>query len=258
MSIRSERKNKMKNILKKLFSLTFALLILLSLIPFSAFSAEKEITSIALKEENYVVTTVTNAWIVGRALFIPFPEDADDSGVRLYYADTDKPVTVYDEEEHPYGLVRYIFEEKGIYMVYAMDSKTGVRSEAMQFNIAKEGADEIRAKPEKMPTLTAGEPFIHQYYSMIYSNMIVRIRLYYADTDLPVEGNKTARYIINEPGEYRAYYMDEISGVKSEEFTLVVKSPDNPQTSDRIFTPIIIAATALLFALAVLKSRKYE
>ena len=242
----------MKNTPKRLFALTFVLLVLLSLIPFSAFSAGSEITSIALIRENYTVGTTTDSWVIGIVYFIPLPRGADDSGVRLYYADTDEPVTVY------------VFEKKGIYQVYAMDSKTGVRSKTIQFNISKFGADKILALPDKMPALTAGEPFLHQHYKQIYNMVIHEIRLYYADTNLPVERNADSRYIIDEPGEYRAYYMDGISGVKSEEFTLTVKSPsvpetpDNPQTSDRIFIPIIFALLALSGAYSALKSRKFE
>ena len=199
--------------------------------------------------------------MVGIVYFIPLPQGADDSGVRLYYADTDEPVTVYDKETFDDNYVRYIFEKKGIYQVYAMDSKTGVRSKTIQFNISKFGADEILALPDKMPALTAGEPFLHQHYKQIYNMVIHEIRLYYADTNLPVERNADFGYVIDEPGEYRAYYMDGITGVKSEEFTLVVKSaeaPDSPQTSDRIFIPIIFALLALAGAYSALKSRKFE
>ena len=251
----------MKNIPKSLIALTFALLVLLSLVPFSAFAEGEAITNIALIRENYTVGTTTDSWVVGIVYFIPVPRTADYSGVRLYYADTDEPVTVYDKEQFDDGYTRYVFEKKGIYQVYAMDSKTGVRSKTIQFNISKFGADEILALPDKMPALTAGEPFLHQHYKKIYNMVIHEIRLYYADTDLPVERNEDSWYIINEPGEYRAYYMDGITGVKSEEFTLVVKSaeaPDNPQTSDRIFLPIIFAILALAGACITIKSRKYE
>lgn len=251
----------MKNTPKRLFALTFVLLVLLSLVPFSAFSAGSEITSIALIRENYTVGTTTDSWVVGIVYFIPLPQGADDSGVRLYYADTDEPVTVYDKETFDDNYVRYIFEKKGIYQVYAMDSKTGVRSKTIQFNISKFGADKILALPDKMPALTAGEPFLHQHYKQIYNMVIHEIRLYYADTNLPVERNADSGYIIDEPGEYRAYYMDGITGVKSEEFTLVVKSaeaPDSPPTSDRIFIPIIFALLALAGAYSALKSRKFE
>ena len=251
----------MKNTTKKLLAITFALLVLLSLIPFSAFSAGSEITSIALIRENYTVGTTTDSWVVGIVYFIPLPQGADDSGVRLYYADTDEPVTVYDKETFDDNYVRYIFEKKGIYQVYAMDSKTGVRSKTIQFNISKFGADKILALPDKMPALTAGEPFLHQHYKQIYNMVIHEIRLYYADTNLPVERNADFGYVIDEPCEYRAYYMDGITGVKSEEFTLVVKSaeaPDSPQTSDRIFILIIFALLALAGAYSALKSRKFE
>ena len=254
----------MKNTPKRLFALTFVLLVLLSLVPFSAFSAGSEITSIALIRENYTVGTTTDSWVIGIVYFIPLPQGADDSGVRLYYADTDEPVTVYDKEKFDDNYVRYVFEKKGIYQVYAMDSKTGVRSKTIQFNISKFGADKILALPDKMPALTAGEPFLHQHYKQIYNMVIHEIRLYYADTNLPVEMNADSRYIIDEPGEYRAYYMDGISGVKSEEFTLTVKSPsvpetpDNPQTSDRILILINFALLALSGAYSALKSRKFE
>ena len=251
----------MKNIPKSLIALIFALLVLLSLVPFSAFAEGEAITNIALIRENYTVGTTTDSWVVGIVYFIPVPRTADYSGVRLYYADTDEPVTVYDKEQFDDGYTRYVFEKKGIYQVYAMDSKTGVRSKTIQFNISKFGADEILALPDKMPALTAGEPFLHQHYKKIYNMVIHEIRLYYADTNLPVERNADSWYIINEPGEYRAYYMDGITGVKSEEFTLVVKSaeaPDNPQTSDTIFTPIIFSLLALAGAYSALKGRKYE
>ena len=251
----------MKNTTKKLLAITFALLVLLSLVPFSAFAEGEPITSIALIRENYTVGTTTDSWVVGIVYFIPVPRTADYSGVRLYYADTDEPVTVYDKEKFDDNYVRYVFEKKGIYQVYAMDSKTGVRSKTIQFNISKFGADEIRALPDKMPALTAGEPFLHQHYKKIYNMVIHEIRLYYADTDLPVERNADSWYIINEPGEYRAYYMDGITGVKSEEFTLVVKSteaPDSPQTSDRIFIPIIFALLSLAGTYYALKARKHE
>ena len=251
----------MKNTPKRLFALAFALLVLLSLVPFSAFAEGEPITSIALIRENYTVGTTTDSWVIGIVYFIPVPRTADYSGVRLYYADTDEPVTVYDKEKFDDNYVRYVFEKKGIYQVYAMDSKTGVRSKTIQFNISKFGADEILALPDKMPALTAGEPFLHQHYKKIYNMVIHEIRLYYADTDLPVERNADSWYIINEPGEYRAYYMDGITGVKSEEFTLVVKSaeaPDSPQTSDRIFIPIIFALLSLAGTYYALKARKHE
>lgn len=157
----------MKNTLRSILSVSFALLILLSLIPLHAFAAGGEITSIVLIRENYTVGTTTDSWVIGIVYFIPLPQGADDSGVRLYYA----------------------------------------------------------------------------------------------DTDLPVERNADSRYVIDEPGEYRAYYMDGITGVKSEEFTLVVKSaeaPDSPPTSDRIFAPIIFALLALVSAYSAWKARKYE
>ena len=251
----------MKNIPKSLIALTFALLVLLSLVPFSAFAEGEPITSIALIRENYTVTMPMNEWVIGIVYFIPVPRTADYSGVRLYYADTDEPVTVYDKEKFDDGYTRYVFEKKGIYHVYAMDSKTGIRSKTIQFNIYQYGADEIRALPDTMPVLTAGEPFSHQRYAKIYNMVLHAIRLYYADTNLPVERNEDSKYIINDPGEYRAYYMDEISGVKSEEFTLVVKSaevPGSPQTSDKIFIPIIFALLTLAGTYYALKARKHE
>ena len=254
----------MKNIPKRLFALAFALLVLLSLVPFSAFAEGEAITNIALIRENYTVTMPMNEWVIGIVYFIPVPRTADYSGVRLYYADTDEPVTVYDKEKFDDGYTRYVFEKKGIYQVYAMDSKTGVRSKTIQFNIYQYGADKIHALPDKMPALTAGEPFLHQHYKKIYNMVIHEIRLYYADTDLPVEQNADSRYVIDEPGEYRAYYMDGITGVRSEEFTLTVKAPyvpetpDSPQTSDSILIPIIFAPIALAVAYGIIKSRKYE
>ena len=248
----------MKNITKRLFALAFALLVLLSLVPFSAFAEGEPITSIALIRENYTVTMPMDEWVIGIVYFIPVPRTADYSGVRLYYADTDEPVTVYDKEQFDDGYTRYVFEKKGIYHVYAMDSKTGIRSKTIQFNIYQYGADEILALPDKMPALTVGEPFLHQHYKKIYNMVIHEIRLYYADTDLPVERNEDSWYIINEPGEYRAYYMDELTGIKSEEFTLTVKPADAPQTSDRVFIPIAFAWLALAAGYKVLKSRKFE
>lgn len=251
----------MKNTPKRLFALAFALLVLLSLVPFSAFAEGEAITNIALIRENYTVTMPMDEWVIGIVYFIPVPRTADYSGVRLYYADTNEPVTVYDKEKFDDGYTRYVFEKKGIYQVYAMDSKTGIRSKTIQFNIYQYGADKIHALPDKMPALTAGEPFLHQHYKKIYNMVIHEIRLYYADTDLPVERNADSWYVIDEPGEYRAYYMDGITGVKSEEFTLVVKSaeaPDSPQTSDRIFIPILFALLALAGAYSALKSRKFE
>ena len=258
MSSRSERKNKMKNTIKSLFSLLFALLILLSLIPCSTLAAGKEITSIVLNRDPYSFGTTTDSWLIAEPFFIALPKDADTSAIRLYYADTDEPLKIYDKEKFDDGYIRYTFEESGIYMVYAMDGKTGIRSKPMEFKVYNNGVSEIRPRPDRMPEQTAGVPFKHQYYDQIYNMTVYFIKLYYADTDTPVATNEDSKYIIPEPGEYRVYYREDISGTRSEVFTITVKPADNPQTSDSIYILILFALLSATAAYQVLKLRKYE
>lgn len=257
MSSRSERKNKMKNTIKSLFSLLFAFLILLPLIPLSAFAEGEKITSIVLNRDPYSVIMIKDEWMIAEPYYISLPRGVDTSTVRLYYADTDEPLKIYDKETFDDGYTRYYFDRVGTFMVYAMDTVTGQRSKAMEFRVVKY-VTEIIALPETMPVLTSGEPFSHQRYAKIYNMTLHSIRLYYADTDLPVDRNEDSKYIINEPGEYRAYYMDEMTGVKSEEFTLTVKPAENPQTSDLIYIPILFAMLSAEAVYKVLKMRKYE
>lgn len=248
----------MKNTLRSILSVSFALLILLSLIPLTAFAAGGEITSIVLNRDPYSFGTTTDSWLIAEGFFIALPRDADTSSVRLFYADTDEPLKIYDKETFNDGYVRYIIEEPGFHMVYAMDIKTGIRSKAMEFRVFNNGVSEIRPRPDRMPELTAGVPFSHQYYDQIYNMTVHFIKLYYADTDTPVATNKDSKYVISEPGEYRVYYREDISGVQSEEFTIKVKPADSPQTSDRIILPIVFALLAAAAGYRIMKSRKYE
>ena len=148
------------------------------------------------------------------------PSAASYYDIALYYADTDQMVE-HDTEVSENDEVAYCITTPGTYTVYYKDSVTGIQSQNFTLTIVTDIAEINLPSDTRIEQKGVGFSPLYILEPSAYLSPY-DIRLYYASDDTEVGKNTAGKYVINTAGVYTVYYKDSVSGVRSNNFLLVI------------------------------------